>query len=150
VLQVARAASRRSRFALKRLGLAAMLGALVFGGVYGLAASLNVSTQTLGAGNTAVAACQSGTLTASYTTAYDSTAGGYEVTAVNVSGLDTTSSPNCASKAYKITLTGSGNTSLLESTGTTPASGTTFSTASLAASNVLATSVTGLHVTIAG
>ncbi len=135
---------------MKRLVLALTIATVVFGGVYGLAASLNVNTQTLGSGNSAVAACQSATLTMSYTTAYDSAVPGYEVTAVNVSGLDTTSGTNCASKAYKITLTGSGNTSLLESTGTTPASGTTFSTASLASSNVLATNVTGIHVTIAG
>jgi hypothetical protein len=134
---------------IKRLGLALAIATTVFGGVYGLAASLNVSTQTLGGGNSAVAACQSTTLAASYTTAYDSAIPGYEVTVVTISGLDTTSGTNCASKAYKITLTGSANASLAEVTGTTPASGTSFN-ANLATSNVLAASATGIHVTITG
>ncbi len=137
---------RVARF--KRAGLALTLSAVIFGGVYGLAASLNVSTQTLGSGNTAVAACQAGTLTTSYSTSYDSTLPGYKVTQISVSGLDTTSGTNCASKAYKITLTGSSNTSLAEVTGTTPASGTTFN--ATVSSSVLATNVTGVHLTITG
>ena len=136
---------------MKRLLIALALGGLVFGGVYGLAASFGVSSQTLGSGNSAVAACQAATLTASYATAYDATVPGYEVTTVTVNGLDTTTVPtNCASKAYKITLTGASNAALIETTGTTPASGTPFSTASFATSNVSATSVTGIHVTVAG
>jgi len=135
---------------LKRAGLALGLAGTIFGGVYGLASSLGVSTQTLGAGNTAVAACQATTLTATYATAYDSTIPGYAMTTITVNGLDTTSATNCASKAYKVSLTGSANSQLAETTGTTPASGTSFTTASIAASKVLAASVTGIHVTITG
>jgi hypothetical protein len=135
---------------MKRLLLALVIAALIFGGVYGLAASLNVNTQTLGAGNTAVAACQSTALTVSYATSYDSTIPGYEMNTVTVNGLDTTSTPNCASKAYKISLTGSSNTQLTEVTGTTPASGTTFTSSSLTSLNILAANVTGVHVTITG
>jgi hypothetical protein len=135
---------------MKRLLIALALGGVIFGGVYGLAASVGVTSQTLGAGNSAVAACQAGTLTASYATTYDATVPGYEVTSVTVNGLDTTSGTNCASKAYKITLTGASNASLVETTGTTPASGTTFTTSSLATSNVPAANVTGIHVTVAG
>ena len=133
----------------KRLILALAIAGIVFGGVYGLAASLGVSTQTLGGGNATIAACQSTTLNASYTTAYDSTIPGYEVSVVTISNLDTTSGTNCASKAYKITLTGAANASLAEQTGTTPASGTSF-TANFASSNVLAANATGIHVTITG
>jgi len=130
---------------MKRFVLALTIAGLIFGGVYGLAASLSVSTQTLGAGNTSVAACQVGTLTASYATSYSSSGPGYQVGVVTVSGLQS----GCFSKAFKVALTNSGNTSLGEVTGTAPSSGTTF-TADFTSSNVLATNVAGIHVTITG
>jgi hypothetical protein len=135
---------------MKRLLIALPIAALVFGGVYGLAASLSVNTQTLGAGNTAVAACQATALTMTYASAYDSTVPGYTMTTVTVNGLDTTSSTNCASKSYKISLTGASNAQLVEITGTTPASGTSFTSSSIASNKILASNVTGIHVTITG
>lgn len=139
---------------MRRIALALAIGGLVFGAIYGLAASLDASTDTLGAGNKVVAACQSGTLTASYATTYDSTVPGYEVGVVTINGLDTTTSPtNCASKAFKVLLTGTvggvANTSLGQVTGTTPASGTSF-TADFASANVAAADVLGIHVLITG
>lgn len=134
---------------MKRTALAVIAGVMVFGVVYGFAASLNLSSQTLGAGNSSVAACQSATLTASYATTYSSSIPGYKVGVVTVSGLDTTSTPNCASKSFRVTLTGSSNTSLSEVTGTTPASGTTF-TADFTSSSVSSAAVQGIHVVIAG
>lgn len=135
---------------MRRIALSLAIGGFVFGAIYGLAASLGVNTDTLGAGNKVVAACQSGTLTASYATAYDSTVPGYEVSVVTINGLDTATSPtNCASKSFKVILTGSGNSSLGEVTGTTPASGTSF-TASFASANVAAADVLGIHVVITG
>lgn len=143
---------------MKRLLLALFVGGAVFGTVYGLAASLGVTTKTLGSGSSVVAGCQVTSLTASYATTYDSAIPGYKVGVVTVSGLDTTSSTNCASKAFKVTLTGPGasNVSLGEITGTTPANGTLFTadfttpappglTAAVAAANV-----TGVHVLITG
>src|SRR5437870_12113341 len=102
--------------------MALVIGAVVFGAIYGLAASLNVSSKTLGAGNSSVAACQSATLTASYATAYDSTIPGYKVGVVTVSGLQST----CYSMAFKVALVNSSNSSLGEVSGTAPASGTSF------------------------
>jgi hypothetical protein len=136
---------------MKRLAVALLVGGTVFATLYGFAASLGVGSKTLGAGTSAVAACQGGTLTASYATAYDSTIPAYKVGVVTVNGLDTTSATNCASKAFKVTLTGPGasNTSLGEVTGTTPASGTSF-TADFTSSNVSAASVTGIHIVISG
>jgi uncharacterized membrane protein (UPF0136 family) len=134
---------------MRRAAVAVLVGGVVFGAVYGLAASLGVSSKSLGAGNASVSACQSGTLTASYAVSYDSSLPGYKVGVVTVSGLDTTSPTNCASKAFRVTLTNSSNASLAEVTGTTPASGTTF-TADFTSSGVLASSVTGVHVSIAG
>ena len=134
---------------MRRVVVAVLVGAVVFVTVYGFAASLGVSSKSLGAGNSAVAACQAGTLTASYAVSYDSTLPGYKVGVATVTGLDTTSPTNCASKAFRITLTNSSNTSLAEVTGTTPASGTSF-TADFSSSGVLASNVTGVHLVIAG
>jgi hypothetical protein len=135
---------------MKRALTALLVGAAVFAGVYGFAASLSVSSQSLGAGTTSVSACQSATLTASYAVAYDSTIPGYKVGQVTVSGLDT-SAGHCASKAFKVTLTGPGasNASLAEVTGTTPSSGSSFN-ADFTSSGVPASSVTGIHVVISG
>ena len=135
---------------MKRLLVAILVGTVVFGAVYGFAASLSVGSSSLGSGTSAVAACQSGTLTASYAVTYDPSIPAYKVGIVTVSGLDT-SSGHCGSKSYKVTLTGRGaaNASLAETTGTTPSSGTTFSP-DFTSSNVNAASVTGIHVVISG
>src|SRR5437870_12511482 len=131
---------------MRRIAVALLVAGVVFGAVYGLAASLGVSSRSLGAGNSAVAACQGATLTASYAVAYDSTLPGYKVGIVTVNGLDTTAG-KCPSKAFKITLTNSSNTSLGEVTGTTPSSGTSF-TADLTSPNVSAAAVADVHVVI--
>jgi len=130
---------------MRRVILALAIGAAVFGGIYGLASSLNVSAKTLGAGNSAVAGCQAGTLTTSYATAYSSTIPGYQVGVVTVSGLAST----CYNMAFKVELVNSSNVSLGEVAGTTPASGASF-TADFTSSNVPAASVTGVHVVITG
>jgi len=129
----------------KRLLIALVLAGIVFAGVLGLAASLNVSSNTLGAGSASVAACQSGTLTASYATSYSSTLPGYQVGVVTVSGLQS----GCYSKSFRVLLSNGSNTSLGEVTGTTPSSGTTF-TADFTSSNVAAANVANVNVTIAG
>jgi hypothetical protein len=136
---------------MKRIMFALLIGGVIFGAVFGLAASLGVNSATLGAGNTSVAACQAGTLTASYATSYQSTIPGYRVGVVTVSGLDTASPTNCGNKAYWVTLTGpsGAGASLAEVTGTTPGSGTSF-TADFSSSNVPAASVTGVHITVSG
>jgi len=129
---------------LKRALILAISGVLTFGTVYGFAASLNLTTESLGAANTTVAACQAGALTATYTSSYSSTVPGYAVGTVTVTGLAST----CYSKAYKITLSGSGNTSLGEATGTTPSTGTTF--AATFTPSINAASITGIGVVISG
>jgi hypothetical protein len=129
---------------MKRLLIALGIGAIAFGGIFGLAASLNVTSATLGAGTAAVAACQTDPVSVSYTPTYSSTAtAGYRATTVTVGGLAST----CLNKSFKVTLTGAGDASLGEQTGTTPASGTSQD---LTFSGVSAASVTGVHVTIYG
>jgi hypothetical protein len=105
----------------KRTLFASILALTIFGAVYGFAATLNVGTNTLSAGNATVASCQqTGTPTGTYTTSYNSTIPGYAVASVIVTGLDDT---NCNGKAVSVTLTGAANASLATFTGTVPASG---------------------------
>jgi hypothetical protein len=129
---------------MKRVLAALFAGLITFGGIYGLAASLNLTTDSLGAGNATVAACQAGALSATYTTSYSASTPGYTVGTVTVTGL----AASCYSKAYKITLSGAGNASLGEATGTTPASGTSF--AATFSPAVSAASVTGISVVLSG
>ena|SRR6476646_746847 len=128
----------------KRALVIALAGLLTFGAVYGFAASLNLTTDSLGAADTTVAACQAGQLTATYTSTYSATVPGYAVGTVTVTGLAST----CYSKAYKITVSGAGNASLGEATGTTPAAGTSFAATFAPAIN--AASITGIGVVISG
>ena len=131
---------------MKRAIVALLVGGVVFGGVFGLAASLNVSSSSLGSGTTVVAACQSGTLTASYTTGYDTTAATYKVTAVNFSGL----TAGCYNKSFRLTLSGSSG-SLGEVTGTTPTTGATLPVdVSTVTPVIQASAVTGANLLIVG
>ena len=109
---------------MKRIITAIIAGAITFSVVYGLAASLNLTTDSLGAATTTVAACQAGTLNATYSSTYSATAPGYTVGTVTITGLAST----CYSKPYKVTLSGAAAASLGEATGTTPASGRRFAT----------------------
>jgi hypothetical protein len=128
----------------RRLVAAVIAGVLTFSVVYGLAASLSLTSDSLGAATTTVAACQAATLNATYTSTYSATSPGYTVGTVTVTGLAAT----CYSKPYKITLSGAASASLGESTGTTPASGTSFSAAFAPA--VSAASVTAVNLVISG
>ncbi|HYM82891.1 MAG TPA: hypothetical protein VEY67_01910 [Candidatus Dormibacteraeota bacterium] len=117
---------------------------LVFGAVYGLAASLNLTADSLGAATTTVAACQAATLNATYTSTYSATSPGYTVGTVTVNGLAST----CYSKPFKVTLSGAASASLGEATGTTPATGTSLTATFSPAVN--AASVTAINVVISG
>ncbi len=93
---------------MKRIAIALAVGLAVFATVYGFAASLGVSSDTLGAGNSAVAACQAGVVSVSYTPTYNAGAPvGYRATTVTIGNLDT-SAGACGNKAIRVTLTGPG------------------------------------------
>jgi len=129
----------------RRTLFAVVLAVTIFGAVYGFAATLNVGSNTLSAGNVAVASCQvTGTPTGTYTTAYDSTIPGYKVASVIVTGLDNT---NCNGKAISVTLTGAANANLATIAGTVPASGNLTLTPG---SSISAAAVTGVSVAING
>jgi len=129
-------AARKTLFAL-------VLALTIFGAVYGFAATLNVGSNQLSAGNATVASCQaSGTPTGTYSIAYDSTLPGYKVSNVNVTGIDA----GCNGKTITVNLTSSTNASLGSITGTI--SGTSFAAAP--AASVDAKLVTGVSVAING
>ncbi len=129
---------------MKRMMAAMFAAILTFGLVYGLAASLNLTTDSLGAATNTVAACQAGAMNATYSSSYSTTLPGYSVGTVTVTGLAST----CYSKPYKVTLAGAASASLGEATGTTPASGTSFSATFSPA--VSAASITAVSVVISG
>ncbi|MDQ2933728.1 MAG: hypothetical protein M3R49_01895 [Chloroflexota bacterium] len=129
---------------MKRVLAALLVAGVTFAGLYGLAASLNLTTDSLGSATTTVAACQAAALNATYTTSYSAAAPGYTVGTVTITGLAAT----CYSKPYKVTLSTAANASLGEATGTTPSSGTSFSATFAPA--LSAVSVTGISVVISG
>ena len=127
----------------KKTLFALVLALTIFGAVYGFAATLNVGSNQLSAGNASVASCQaSGTPTGTYSVAYDSTITSYQVSGVTVTGIDV----GCNGKTLSATLTGTGGTSLGTVSGT-------ISGASLAltpAAHLDAKNVTGISVAING
>ena len=130
---------------MKRAITAAIAALLTFGGVYGLAASLNLTTGDLGAATVSVAACQATPLTATYTPAYSAAAPvGYKIGTVTVTGLDAT----CYNKNFRVTLADAASASLGESTGTTPGSGTSF--AATFAPAIDASLIEGITVVLSG
>ena len=135
-----RASRRPRRWGAKRFLIPAVVGVVTFGAVTAFAATLSVTTKSLGAGNQTVATCNAGA-TVSYTTSYSSSVPGYIVATAPV-----TSAVGCAGMSYKVTLT-NGTTSLGEATGTLDGSGNATATFS---GTVSASSVTGVYVAITG
>ena len=136
-----RAAPGRRR-GVKRFLIPAAVGVVTFGAVTAFAATLSVTSESLSAGNATVASCNA-TAQVTYNTAYSSTIPGYKVTTAPI-----TTAAGCASMAYKVTLTGTGGTSLGEITGTLD--GTGAASPDFSASNVSASAVTGVSVAITG
>ena len=131
----------------KRVLAGLLAGTLAFSVVVGMAASLGgITSSGLGADDAVVAACDTNGVTTTYTTSY-STSGtaGYHVGNVVVGGIADT----CDGDNLSVSLTGSAGASLGEQTMTVPTGAGTSATVSFAASNVLAESVTGVHVVIA-
>lgn len=128
----------------RKLLVVSAVGVAAFGSVYGLAASLGLSSDTLGAGTAVVAACQTTAMNVTYGTATYAPSS-YGLTTVTVTGLTNT----CYGKPYKLTLN-NGGTSLGEATGTTPTTtGTTSFTATFP-SSISAASITGAAMVISG
>jgi hypothetical protein len=126
--------------------LALVVGAVVFSSAFGFAATLNVTGQSLGAGNAAVTSCASGVTTA-YTVAYDSTIPGYKVSGVTVTGTFT----SCSGKSAVVDLVNSSNASLGQMTHTITAGEASGGSFSLTPSgSINAGSVADVHAVISG
>ena len=131
--------SRRGRL---RFLAPLVVGVVVFGAVTAFAASLTVSSKSLGSGNATVATCNA-TAAVTYNVGYSATLPGYKVTTAPI-----TTAAACTGLAYRVTLTGAGNTSLGEVTGTLDSSG--GGSPDFSASNIAASGVTGVSVVISG
>ena len=77
---------------MKRIVGAVLAGLMTFGLVTGMAASLNLTSDSLGSATTVVAACQAGAMNATYTSTYTAAAPGpgYTVGTVTITGLAAT------------------------------------------------------------
>jgi hypothetical protein len=127
----------------KKTLFALVLALTIFGAVYGFAATLNVGTNQLSAGNATVASCQAtGTPTGTYSVSYDSTITSYQVSGVTVTGIDA----GCTGKTVSVTLTGAAGANLGTISGV--AAGTSL--ALTPALHLDAKSVTGVSVAING
>src|SRR3954451_8725936 len=136
------AARRTAPRAVRRLAIPVVAGLVVFGGVTAFAASLSVSSKTLGSGNATMTSCNA-TAAVSYTTAYSATLPGYKVATAPV-----TTAAACTGLAYKVTLTGAANASLGEQSGSLDASGA--AAPDFSSLNIAASLVTGVSVVITG
>lgn len=119
----------------------ATVGVVVFGAVTAFAASLSVSSSSLGAGNATVQSCNS-TASVTYNTA--PSAGVYKVTTAPV-----TTAAACAGMSYRVTLTGASNATLGEVTGTLDAT-TGAGLPDFTSSAISASAVQGVSVVITG
>lgn len=133
---------------MKRYLVPVLAGVVVFGGVTAFAATLTVSSDTLGSGDSVVASCNA-TAKVSYTTAFAT--GGYKVATTPI-----TTAASCKGLSYKVTLTDASG-SLAERTGTLDAT-TGAATPSFAPTvapdpifaGITAASVTGVSVVVTG
>jgi hypothetical protein len=124
--------------------LAAIVATVVFSSAFAFAATLGVSGASLGAGNADVTSCATGSVGATYQTAYSASPRGYVVSNVVFSGL-----AGCGGKTLTADLTDGTNASLGQVTYSVP--GTPPSSATVAApAGVLASNLNGISVAIAG
>src|SRR4051812_47240948 len=135
----------------KKFILPVAVGVVVFGAVTAFAASLTVTSDSLGAGNTTVASCNNAA-TVKYDTALGTNATAPAPITVNkpvVKTATVTTGTGCVGMHYKVTLTGANITSLVEKTGvlvatTAPAPAGATVDADFTSLQVLAADVTGV------
>jgi hypothetical protein len=127
---------------MKRFLVPAVAGVVTFGAVTAFAATLSVTSKSLGSGNATVAGCNA-TAAVTYNTTYSASLPGYKVSTAPV-----ITAVGCATMSYKVTLTGASNASLGEVTGSLDASGA--ASPDFSSANVAASAVTGVSVVITG
>lgn len=127
-----------------RLLISALVLATVFATVFGLAATLGVSPDTLGAGNNSVGSCDTDGVSSAYANSWDATDKRFEVTSVTVNGI----ADACDGNTMKVALTDSSNVSLADGTITVPTGAGTSATVSTLSANPAASAVDNIHVVI--
>jgi hypothetical protein len=129
-------AHRRPRIALVALAL--------FGATTALAATLaGLTSKNFGGNDIAVTSCDTDGVGVNYTTGYSATSGVYEVTLVNITGVNSA----CNLKTISVTVRGAAGVSVGSGSATADSSGAKSVTTSSGAS---AASVTGIAVVITG
>lgn len=89
----------------KKLVLAVLAAAVVGSAAYAFAATLSVSSNSLGAGDAAVSSCDTDGIKTSFSTQYDSTAAAYIVKNVVVSGIAGACVSDTTPATLQVTLT---------------------------------------------
>jgi hypothetical protein len=128
----------------KRFLIGVLVLATVFATVFGLAATLSVSPNGLGAGSSSVGSCDSDGVSTSYANSWDATDERYEVTSVTVNGI----ADGCDGKNLKAALTDSSNVLLGDGNVTVPTGAGTTATVSTLSANPAASAVNNVHVVI--
>jgi hypothetical protein len=129
----------------RRFVISVLAGLVVFAAVFAMAASLGgITSGTVGADTTTVAACDSNGVTAAYTVAWDATDERYEISTVTVGGVADT----CDGLVLSVTLADSGGAQIGSGTLTLPTSGATSFGVSMSP-QPSASATTGIHVAIA-
>ncbi|MGH3065323.1 MAG: hypothetical protein ACRDOF_03390 [Gaiellaceae bacterium] len=128
----------------KRVFIAILAGLLVFAGVFAMAASLGgITSNDVGADNTAVASCDTDGVTSSYATGWDATDKRYEVTTVTIGGVNDA----CDGDNLSVSLTDSTGAQIGSGTLAIPTSAATSHTVTLATA-ASAQATVGVHVLI--
>jgi hypothetical protein len=127
----------------RRAVIASVVGLAATGGILASAAALSVNANTLGAGTSVIASCDTDGVTVSYTSAYNAAAGAYRTTAAVISGI----AAACDAKSIDVTVSGAGGASLANGTGTIAAGGTHTVTFASAVDPAL---ITGAAIVITG
>jgi hypothetical protein len=128
---------------MKKFLIPLVAGVAVFGSVTAFAATMNVTSNGLGAGDAAVAACDDNAAV-SYVTGLDATTHQYAVTSVTVT---TTGAGDCGGMAFKVSLLNASNALLgSEITGTLDSSGAK----TVGSLNVSAASLSHVAVVVTG
>lgn len=126
----------------KRLLIGLAGAGIVGGATFGFAATLGtVSSDNLGSGDSVVASCDSDGIAADYTAVYSPANAVYEVTTVELKGVDA----DCSTQQVQITLSDDLDASLNETTTVLTAAANQTITLS---TPVDAELVTGLHVVV--
>lgn len=131
----------------KRLLVALATAGIIGGGVYGFAATLGVGSDNLAAGSDGIAACDADGVTVVYEVAWEVAIDAYEVTSVDVTGID---SVNCANHELQVTLTNLAGDRIGTSSAEIPVDAGNELITSFAADNIAAELVENVHVAIDG